>query len=148
MYDYNCTIIRVVDGDTLDIDIDLGFGIIMTGQRVRVAGIDTPESRTRDLVEKQFGLASKKRCEELLPVGSKQVLLSRLDRSGDVERGKFGRILGDFQIGDTTFTEIMLREGYAVPYNGGSKEELEAAMMANREKLLSEGKVVLDPNFK
>jgi micrococcal nuclease len=148
MYDYNCTIIRVVDGDTLDIDIDLGFGIIMTGQRVRVAGIDTPESRTRDLVEKQFGLASKKRCEEILPVGSKQVLLSRLDRSGDVERGKFGRILGDFQIGDTTFTEIMLSEGYAVPYNGGSKEELDAAMIANREKLLSEGKVILDPNFK
>ena len=148
MYDYNCTIVRVVDGDTLDIDIDLGFGIIMTGQRVRVAGIDTPESRTRDLVEKQFGLASKKRCEELLPVGSKQVLLSQLDRSGDVERGKFGRILGDFQIGDTTFTEIMLSEGYAVPYNGGSKEELDAAMMANRERLLTEGKVVLDPNFK
>jgi micrococcal nuclease len=148
MYDYNCTIIRVVDGDTLDIDIDLGFGIIMTGQRVRVAGIDTPESRTRDLVEKQFGLASKKRCEELLPVGSKQVLLSQLDRSGDVARGKFGRILGDFQIGDTTFTEIMLTEGYAVPYNGGSKEELDAAMMANREKLLNEGKVVLDPNLK
>jgi micrococcal nuclease len=148
MYDYNCTITRVVDGDTLDIDIDLGFGIIMTGQRVRVAGIDTPESRTRDLVEKQFGLASKKRCEELLPVGSKQVLLSQLDRSGDVARGKFGRILADFQIGDTTFTEIMLTEGHAVPYNGGSKEELDAAMMANREKLLSEGKVVLDPNFK
>jgi micrococcal nuclease len=148
MYDYNCTIVRVVDGDTLDIDIDLGFGIIMTGQRVRVAGIDTPESRTRDLVEKQFGLASKKRCEELLPVGSKQILLSQLDRSGDVERGKFGRILGDFKIGDTTFTEIMLSEGYAVPYSGGSKEELDAAMMANREKLLNEGKVVLDPDFK
>jgi micrococcal nuclease len=148
MYDYNCTIVRVVDGDTLDIDIDLGFGIIMTGQRVRVAGIDTPESRTRDLVEKQFGLASKKRCEELLPVGSKQILLSQLDRSGDVARGKFGRILGDFRIGDTTFTEIMLSEGYAVPYSGGSKEELDAAMMANREKLLNEGKVVLDPNFK
>jgi micrococcal nuclease len=148
MYDYNCTITRIVDGDTVDIDIDLGFGIIMTGQRVRVAGIDTPESRTVDLVEKQFGLASKKRCEELLPVGSKQVLLSQLDRSGDVARGKFGRILGDFKIGDATFTEIMLSEGYAVPYSGGSKEELDAAMMANREKLLSEGKVVLDPNFK
>jgi micrococcal nuclease len=148
MYDYNCTIVRIVDGDTLDIDIDLGFGIIMTGQRVRVVGIDTPESRTRDLVEKQFGLASKKRCEELLPVGSKQILLSQLDRSGDIERGKFGRILGDFRIGDTTFTKIMLSEGYAVPYNGGSKEELDAAMMANREKLLNEGKVVLDPNFK
>ncbi len=148
MYDYNCTITRVVDGDTVDIDLDLGFGIIMTGQRVRVAGIDTPESRTRDLVEKQFGLASKKRCEELLPVGSKQILLSQLDRSGDVERGKFGRILGDFQIGDTTFTEIMLSEGHAVPYNGGSKEELNAAMMANRERLLTEGTVVLDPNFK
>lgn len=148
MYDYNCTIVRIVDGDTMDIDIDLGFGIIMTSQRVRVAGIDTPESRTRDLVEKQFGLASKKRAEELLPIGSKQVLLSRLDRSGDVARGKFGRILGDFQIGDSTFAKIMLDEGQAAPYEGGSKEELDAIMMANRERLLAEGTVVLDPNFK
>lgn len=148
MYDYNCTIVRIVDGDTVDIDIDLGFGIIMTAQRVRIAGIDTPESRTRDLVEKQFGLASKKRCEELLPMGSKQVLLSQLDRSGDVAKGKFGRILGDFQLGDKTFTEIMLEEGQAAPYSGGSKEELEAIMLANRERLLAEGTVILDPNFK
>jgi micrococcal nuclease len=148
MYDYNCTIDRVIDGDTVDVDIDLGFGIVMKSQRVRVAGIDTPESRTRDLIEKQFGLASKKRAEELLPVGEKFVLLTQLDRRGDVATGKFGRILGDFKIGESTFTEIMLAEGHAVPYSGGSKEELEAMMMANREKLLESGVVVLDPNFK
>ena len=148
MYDYNCTIDRVIDGDTVDVNIDLGFGIVMKSQRVRIAGIDTPESRTRDLIEKQFGLASKKRAEELLPVGEKFVLLTQLDRRGDVLTGKFGRILGDFQIGESTFTEIMLAEGHAVPYSGGSKEELEAMMMANREKLLESGVVVLDPNFK
>jgi micrococcal nuclease len=148
MYDYNCTIDRVIDGDTVDVDIDLGFGIVMKSQRVRIAGIDTPESRTRDLIEKQFGLASKKRAEELLPVGEKFVLLTQLDRKGDVATGKFGRILGDFQIGDSTFATIMLEEGQAAPYEGGSKEELEAIMMANREKLLESGVVVLDPNFK
>ncbi len=148
MYDYNCTIDRVVDGDTVDVDIDLGFGIVMKSQRVRIIGIDTPESRTRDLIEKQFGLASKKRAEELLPVGEKFVLLTQLDRKGDVATGKFGRILGDFQIGDTTFAKIMLEEGQAAPYEGGSKEELEAIMMANRERLLTEGTVVLNPDFK
>ena len=148
MYDYNCTIDRIIDGDTVDVHIDLGFGIVMQSQRVRIAGIDTPESRTRDLIEKQFGLASKKRAEELLPVGEKFVLLTQLDRRGDVKTGKFGRILGDFQIGDSTFAKIMLEEGQAAPYEGGSKEELEAIMMANREKLLESGVVVLDPNFK
>jgi len=148
MYDYNCTIDRVIDGDTMDVDIDLGFGIVKKSQRVRVAGIDTPESRTRDLIEKQFGLASKKRAEELLPVGESFVLITQLDRKGDVLTGKFGRILGDFQIGDTTFSKIMLEEGQAAPYDGGSKEELEAIMMSNRERLLTEGTVVLDPDFK
>jgi endonuclease YncB( thermonuclease family) len=59
MYEYKCKIVRVVDGDTVDIDIDLGFGIWVRNERVRIHGIDTPESRTRDKVEKKFGLASK-----------------------------------------------------------------------------------------
>ena len=69
MYEYNCKILRVVDGDTVDVDIDLGFGVWMHRERVRMMGIDTPESRTRDLTEKAFGLASKERLKELLPIG-------------------------------------------------------------------------------
>lgn len=59
MYQYNVTVTKVVDGDTIDVDIDLGFSVVLKKQRVRLMGIDTPESRTRDLVEKKFGKASK-----------------------------------------------------------------------------------------
>ena len=143
MYEYKCKILRVVDGDTVDIDIDLGFGIWMHKERVRMMGIDTPESRTRDKVEKAFGLASKARLKELLPVGSIQVLKTEIDRSGEDKKGKFGRILGDFIIEDKRATDILIEEGHAVAYFGGSKEEIEMKHMANREKLLREGVVVL-----
>ena len=66
MYEYRVTNIKVVDGDTVDVDIDLGFGVWMKKQRIRLYGIDTPESRTKDKVEKVFGLAAKKRLEEIL----------------------------------------------------------------------------------
>ena len=95
MYEYKCKILRVVDGDTVDVDIDLGFGMWMHKERVRMMGIDTPESRTRDKVEKAFGLASKERLKELLPIGSIQVLKTEIDRSGEDSRGKFGRVLGE-----------------------------------------------------
>ena len=71
MYEYRCKILRVVDGDTVDVDIDLGFGMWMHKERVRMMGIDTPESRTRDKVEKKFGLASKQFVKDMMPVGSK-----------------------------------------------------------------------------
>ena len=143
MYEYKCKILRVVDGDTVDIDIDLGFGIWMHKERVRMMGIDTPESRTRDKVEKAFGLASKARLKELLPVGSIQVLKTEIDKSGEDKKGKFGRILGDFIVDDRRATDILIEEGHAVAYFGGSKEEIEMKHMANREKLLREGVVVL-----
>ena len=123
MYEYNCKINRVVDGDTVDVDIDLGFGIWMRGERVRVMGIDTPESRTRDKVEKVFGLAAKKRLKELL---SGTVTLKTV-KDG---KGKFGRVLGDFKVYYatedrwTTVTEILIKEGHGVPYEGQSKEEI------------------------
>ena len=143
MYEYKCKILRVVDGDTVDIDIDLGFGMWMHKERVRMMGIDTPESRTRDLTEKAFGLASKERLKELLPVGSMSVLKTEIERSGEDKKGKFGRILGDFFIDDKRATDILIEEGHAVAYFGGSKEEIQMKHMANREKLLREGKVKL-----
>ena len=92
MYEYNVSITKVVDGDTVDVDIDLGFGMTYKKQRVRLMGIDTPESRTRDLVEKLFGKASKKHLKELLSEGNITL------RSHD--KGKFGRILGELFIND------------------------------------------------
>ena len=143
MYEYKCKILRVVDGDTVDVDIDLGFGMWMHKERVRMMGIDTPESRTRDLVEKAFGLASKERLKELLPVGSMSILKTEIDKSGEDKKGKFGRILGDFFIEDRRATDILIEEGHAVAYFGGSKDEIQMKHMANREKLLREGKVIL-----
>ena len=140
MYEYKCKILRVVDGDTVDVDIDLGFGIWMHKERVRMMGIDTPESRTRDKVEKAFGLASKDRLKELLPIGSIQVLKTEIDRSGEDKKGKFGRILGDFLTDDNRrCTNILVEEGHAVAYFGGSKDEVDAQHMANRTRLLENG---------
>jgi len=140
MYEYKCKILRVVDGDTVDVDIDLGFGVWMHKERVRMMGIDTPESRTRDKVEKAFGLASKDRLKELLPIGSIQVLKTEIDRSGEDKKGKFGRVLGDFITNDDRrCTNILVEEGHAVAYFGGSKDEVDAQHMANRTRLLENG---------
>ena len=145
MYEYRATIIKVIDGDTVDVDIDLGFGIILRDERVRIMGIDTPESRTRDQVEKKFGLAAKKRLTELL--GKTSVLKTQINKNGEDMKGKFGRILGDFSVYnyDTwkPVTEVMISEGHAVPYKGGSKEDIKAQHLANREKLIAEGIVTV-----
>ena len=92
-YEYKCKILRIVDGDTVDVDIDLGFGVWMHKERVRIVGLDTPESRTRDKEEKVFGLAAKEYLKGLLPIGSMQIIKTQKDKTG-----KFGRILGDFII--------------------------------------------------
>lgn len=147
MYEYKCKIVRVVDGDTVDIDIDLGFGIWVRNERVRIHGIDTPESRTRDKVEKKFGLASKAFVKNKLPKGSIQTLVT--EQPGDEAKGKFGRILGKFRVYDdvsdswTFLGDIMIREAFAVPYFGGSKTELVELHLSNRNKLISSGIVTL-----
>ena len=142
MYEYRATIIKIVDGDTVDVDIDLGFNVVLRDERVRIAGIDTPESRTRDLEEKKFGLAAKARVKQLL--GKTCVLKTQINKNGEDMKGKFGRVLGDFIIenyngADKRLTEILIEEGHAVPYFGGSKEETQAAHEVNRQKLLNEG---------
>ena len=112
-------------------------------ERVRMMGIDTPESRTRDKTEKLFGLAAKQYVKDAMPVGSMQVLKTEIDKSGEDKKGKFGRILGDFLIDDNRITDMMIESGHAVAYFGGSKEEIQMKHMANREKLLREGVVTL-----
>ena len=141
--EYDVKVIKVVDGDTVDVDIDLGFGVTLTDERVRIMGIDTPESRTRDKVEDLFGEAAKARLKELMKHGGK--LITTEDRKGEDMKGKFGRVLGDFKVdynGEMKkVTEILTEEGHCVPYFGGSKEETQAAHMVNRTRLLNEGTV-------
>ena len=137
--EYDVEVIKVVDGDTVDVNIDLGFGIWLKDERVRIMGIDTPESRTSDKIEKVFGLASKARLKELLDVDA--ILITYDDKKGEDMKGKFGRILGDFRCGGRTVTEILIEEGHAVPYEGQSKDDIQDAHMANRNRLIAEGKV-------
>jgi len=142
MYEYRAIINRVVDGDTVDVDIDLGFNIVLTNERVRIMGIDTPESRTADPVEKVFGLAAKERLKELL--GKQSILKTEVSKDGEDMKGKFGRILGDFLTEDgRRVTDIMIEEGHCVRYHGQNKADVQVAHMANRQKLMTEG--VVDP---
>lgn len=145
MYEYNCKIVRVVDGDTVDVDIDLGFGIWRHKERIRLHGIDTPESRTRDLVEKKFGYQSKEIVERFLPVGSNQKLVTVKDGAG-----KFGRILGKFKIYDakldreTTLNEWMIENHYAVAYHGQSKEDIANEHLINYKKVFEAVSITKD----
>jgi micrococcal nuclease len=142
--EYDVVLLKCVDGDTVDVDIDLGFGVWLKDERVRIMGIDTPESRTSDKVEKVFGLAAKNRLKQLLAEGGN--LITTENKNGEDMKGKFGRILGDFYVeryeGEREkVTDIMIEEGHCVAYFGGSKEEIQMKHMANREKLLREGVV-------
>ena len=137
MYEYRCKVTRVVDGDTVDVDIDLGFGIWMHKERIRLHGIDTPESRTRDLEEKKYGLLAKQQIESFMPRGSMQTLVTVKDKAG-----KFGRILGKFLIYDKktdrqmTINDWMVREHHAVAYHGQSKEDIAEEHIVNRGLLV------------
>jgi micrococcal nuclease len=142
MYEYRSTIVKIVDGDTVDVDIDLGFGTWLHNERVRIMGIDTPESRTSDKTEKVFGLAAKQRLTELL--GPNPILRTMVSKKGEDMKGKFGRILGDFKTKDgQMITDIMIAEGHAVLYEGQNKDDVHAAHMLNRERLIAEGVVTL-----
>ena len=113
---YNCTLDRVVDGDTIDVHIDLGFGVWLHKQRVRLAGIDTPESRTRNLTEKALGLAAKARLQELC---GEQLMVKSLGK------GKYGRILGvPFTKDGRDICQVLIKENHAVEYWGGKKQKV------------------------
>jgi len=122
-------VVKVVDGDTIDVLLDLGFDI-MYNSRVRLFGIDTPESRTSDKVEKKYGMLSKKFLKEALTKGKKIVIKTY---KGD-ETGKFGRILGDVWCDGVSVNKLMCKQGHAVEYYGQSKDDVEAAHLKNRKK--------------
>ena len=130
MFEYSAKVVRVVDGDTLDAEIDIGFDVFVK-KRIRLYGIDTWESRTRDLEEKEKGLAAKARLIELLEDnGNKFVLQSH-------ELGKYGRVLGSIILDDDRDAcDILMEEGHAYSYHGGNKEEARAtasAILAEKE---------------
>ncbi len=122
------------------VDIDLGFGIWLRKERVRVAGIDTPEKRTRDKVEKVFGLAATAKAHELVPEGSHCIIRTRRDKAG-----KYGRTMGDFVLEDgRLYTNIMVESHHAVLYEGQAKADIEAAHLVNREILIESGEITVD----
>jgi len=136
MYEYEIEITRVIDGDTVDANLLLGFDVILYKKRIRLYGIDTEESRTRDKVEKVFGKLAKKYLEEQAPVGSRVRLKSH-------DKGKFGRILGSLynDDSDVSINDKMCMDHFAVPYQGQSKEEIKAEHLANRKRLILRGKL-------
>jgi len=141
MYQYKAVIIKVIDGDTVDVDIDLGFEVWLKNQRIRLYGIDTPESRTRDKVEKVFGNLAKNKILEFCPIGSEIVLQTKTDDS----RGKYGRILGELITKDgINVNEYFIENAYAVAYFGKSKEDIAAQQLANRQIILERGEVTLE----
>lgn len=116
MYEYKAIIKKVYDGDTVIIDIDLGFHIWIRDQSVRVEGINTPEIRTKNLLEKEVGYLVRDYVGNILKVDEEVVFLSK-----EIE-GKFGRLLGDFQINNKKLTDVLLEKQFALPYFGGKKQ--------------------------
>ena len=121
MYEYRVkNVIKVVDGDTIDVEIDLGFDISIT-QRVRLAGIDTPESRTRDLAEKELGLEVKELLKKKLEEAETIVIKTEKPDS----TGKFGRVIGWLHLDheEVSFNQTLIATGYAWEYDGGTKQK-------------------------
>jgi micrococcal nuclease len=139
MYQYKAKILKVLDGDTVEIDLDLGFNIVLANQKVRLAGVDTPESRTTNLEEKPRGLLSKKKLQEKLPVGTWAIIETlRSDNNDD----KFGRILGVFIAADgTRVNQWLIDNNYAVGYLGENKELVQEAHQKNKQILIQRGEL-------
>jgi micrococcal nuclease len=129
MYEYNCKVKRVVDGDTVDVVIDLGFDIHFA-TRVRLYGMDTPESRTRNKDEKVRGYMSKDFLEEWM---EKDDVIIRTRRD---KKGKFGRVLGEMIVRGENVNKLMIKECLAVEYYGQSKDDIEKQHMLNRQVLI------------
>lgn len=135
-YEYNATVIDIVDGDTITVDIDLGFNVKLANQKVRLLGVDTPESRTSDKIEKVFGIASKEYCKKFIDECKDKTVVIRTYLSDSEE--KFGRLLGEI-INPTTkkiLNEELIKNNYAVKYLGENKDNVKSQHLANRKKLI------------
>ena len=135
MYEYSCEVTRVVDGDTCDCIIDCGFNFLHKC-RVRLYGIDTPESRTRNKDEKVRGKMAASFLKDAIENGEKVVIQTKLKDS----RGKFGRVLGEIIVDGVNINQAMVENYHAAAYFGQSKEAIEAVHQSNRTKLIELGK--------
>tara|TARA_R100000149_G_scaffold11173_1_gene4059 strand:+ start:239 stop:661 length:423 start_codon:yes stop_codon:yes gene_type:complete len=133
MYEYKCNITRVVDGDTVDAEIDCGFDIIYKS-RIRLYGIDTPESRTRNLDEKARGKLASQFIKDKIAEAKLVKVKTKLDK-----KGKFGRVLGSIIADDLNLNQTMIEKHLAVAYFGQSKNDIEAEHLVNRQKLIDLG---------
>lgn len=135
MYTYTAEVLDVIDGDTIEVDFDLGFGVWLRNQRIRLDGIDTPESRTSNKEEKPRGLLSKKKLKEIL--GKRITVTTKLDPNE-----KFGRILG--VIKNETGVNVnnwLIENNYAVAYTGQNKELVQEAHQKNAAILKERGEL-------
>lgn len=138
MYQYKCIVLNVIDGDTIKVDIDVGFNIWVRNLSVRLIGLDTPALRANDPVDKAYGQLCKGAVQKMLPIGSTQIIKTTIE-------DKYGRILGDFLFEGDTLCTTLLREGYAVPYKGQNKATIAELHECNKQRLIAENKLQL-PN--
>jgi len=143
-FEYHARVNKVIDGDTINVDIDLGFNVILSNQNVRLLGIDTPESRTSDKVEKIFGTLSKEKAKEFLDKCDNQIILQTI--LSDSEE-KFGRLLGKVinPKDKTVLNDWLITSHYAVAYNGENKDKIAQAHLLNRKFLIDNKEVTIVP---
>ena len=138
MYTYNAKVIKITDGDSVRMDIDLGFGVRLLGNSgrgmdIRLFGIDCPEARGRAKAQKAHGLLAKTFVQEHLQVGETYQITTR-------ERGKFGRYLATICLSKRrTINDLLVKALLAVPYHGQNKKEIQAAHEKNRKELVKQG---------
>ena len=141
-FEYHATVNKVIDGDTINVDLDLGFNVVLSNQNVRLLGIDTPESRTSDKAEKIFGNLSKEKVKEFIDKCEGQVILQTV--LGDSEE-KFGRLLGKVinPKDNVILNEWLIANHYAVAYNGENKDKVAQAHLSNRKILIDNKEIAM-----
>ena len=141
MYEYKAQVLRIIDGDTLVVNIDLGFDVWIHNEVIRLNGIDTPEVQTTDPVEKFFGTLAKNRVKEYLDNDGTTGAVTLVSKT--FKKEKYGRVTADLKVQGQirSLCAALVGEGYAVPYHGQSKESIDRDHLANRERLIFEGKV-------
>ena len=134
MYEYKCEVVKIIDGDTVDVILDLGFSILHKA-RVRLYAIDTPESRTRNKDEKVRGLLAKNFVVQNVNAAEQCVIQTHLKDS----KGKFGRVLGTLVTDGLDVNQALVDNHLAVSYHGQNKADIEESHMVNRQKLIDTG---------
>ena len=136
MYQYKCIILNVIDGDSVKVDIDVGFNIWVKNLSIRLIGLDTPALKADNPTDKAYGQLCRTVVQKMLPIGSTQVIKTTIE-------DKYGRILGDFLFENDTLCTMLLREGYAVPYKGQNKAVIADLHECNKQRLIAENKLLV-----